>query len=288
MNLVETIIESAQQLPPFPAVIQRALTLINDPKSSVSAVVETIQYDQAITANVLRICNSPFYGLRQPVSSLQEAVMLIGFDPLLEIVLGSVAGSSLGESIPGYDLEAGELWKHSISSALLSQIISQRLQWAQDHMIFTAALIHDIGKVMLNTYVKDQLLTIKELVKTKKMSFLAAEKEVLGIDHAELSALISEHWNFPKEIVQAIRYHHTPLLAPTDKEVVYLIYLSNLVAMLTGIGGGADGLSYPGYDEVMYHFKLEEKDVEKFMAQLGEQIQKVEALIQLQKPEENS
>jgi putative nucleotidyltransferase with HDIG domain len=155
-------------------------------------------------------------------------------------------------------------------------------------MVFTAALIHDIGKVMLNTYVKDQFLTIKDLVNTKKISFLTAEKEVLGIDHAELSATIAEQWNFPREITQAIRYHHTPLLAPADKEVVYLIYLSNLIAMLTGIGGGADGLSYAGYDEVMYHFKLEEKDIEKFIAQLGDQIQKVETLIQLQKPVENS
>jgi putative nucleotidyltransferase with HDIG domain len=288
MNLVDTIIQSAHQLPPFPAVIQRALALINDPKSSVSTVVETIQYDQVITANVLRVCNSPYYGLRQSVSSLQEAVIIIGFDPLLEIVLGSVAGSALGEAIPGYDLESGDLWRHSISSALLSQMISQRINRGQDHMVFTAALIHDIGKVMLNTYVKDQFLTIKDLVNTKKISFLTAEKEVLGIDHAELSATIAEQWNFPREITQAIRYHHTPLLAPADKEVVYLIYLSNLIAMLTGIGGGADGLSYAGYDEVMYHFKLEEKDIEKFIAQLGDQIQKVETLIQLQKPVENS
>jgi putative nucleotidyltransferase with HDIG domain len=287
MNLVETIIQSVSQLPPFPAVIHRALALLNDPKSSVSEVVETIQYDQAITANVLRVCNSPYYGLRQTVGSLQEAVMIIGFNPLLEIILGESAGSVLGGSVPGYDLEAGELWKHSVSSALLSQIISQRLHKNQDPMIFTAALIHDIGKVMLNAYMQEQSQAIRELVKTKKVSFQNAERELLGIDHAELSAVIAEQWHFPREIIQAIRYHHSPLSADSDQDVVYLIYLSNLVAMLTGIGGGVDGLSYPGYDEIMYHYKLEEKDIEKFIAQLGEQIKKVEALIQIQKPEEN-
>jgi putative nucleotidyltransferase with HDIG domain len=287
MSLVDTIIESSSQLPPFPAVINRALALLNDPKCSVQEVVETIQYDQAITANVLKVCNSPFYGLRQPVSSLQEAVMLIGFNPLLEIILGGAAGSVLGGSTDGYDLEAGELWKHSVSSALLSQIISKGLKKDPSPMLFTAALIHDIGKVMLNSYVREQIQAIKGLVQDKKISFLTAEREVLGIDHAELSALIVEQWNFPREIVQAIRYHHTPLLATSDQDLVYLIYLSNLVAMLTGIGGGADGLSYPSYDKVMIHYKLEEKDIERFIAQLGDQIQKVEALIQLPKPVEN-
>jgi putative nucleotidyltransferase with HDIG domain len=286
MSLVETILKTSSQLPPFPAVIHRALALLNDPKTSVQEVVETIQYDQSITANVLRVCNSPYYGLRQPVSSLQEAVMLIGFDPLLEIILGGAAGSILGDSVAGYDLESGELWKHSVSSALLSLIICHRLKKDRSPMLFTAALIHDIGKVMLNSFVKEQFQTIKELVKTKKVSFLTAEKEVLGIDHAELSALIAEKWNFPREIIQAIRYHHTPLLATSEQDVVYLIYLSNLVAMLTGIGGGADGLSYSSFNEVMYHFKLEEKDIERFMSQLGDQIQKVEAMIQLQKPGE--
>lgn len=283
MISVEALLaKSADQLPPFPAVITRALALINNPKSSVQEVVETIQYDQAITTNVLRVCNSALFALRQPVHSLQDALLILGFNPLLEIILSGAAGSTLGSSISGYDMEAGELWKHSVSAALLSNIISQRLKKEQSPMLFTAALIHDIGKVMLHTYVKEQFQAIKDQVKNKGVSFLTAEKEILGIDHAELSALIVEQWNFPPGIVQAIRYHHTPLLAPSDPDFVYQIYLSDLVALLTGIGGGVDGLSYPSYDEIMYHYKLEEKDIEHFIAQLGDQIQKVEAMIQIQ------
>jgi len=282
MSFVETIIETCSQLPPFPAVINRALNLMNDPNSSVQEIVETIQYDQAITANVLRVCNSAYFGLRQSVGSLQEAVIFLGFSQLIEILLSGVSGSMMGKAVSGYDLEAGELWKHSVSSALLSQIISRRIKREQNPMLFTAALIHDIGKVLLNAYVKEQSETIKDLVKTKGVSFLQAEKDVLGIDHAELSAHIIEQWNFPQKIVQAIRYHHTPLLATSDQEAVYQIYLSDLIAILTGIGGGVDGLSYSGFEQVMHHYKLNEKDIERFMAQLGDQIQKVEAMIQVQ------
>jgi len=129
--------------------------------------------------------------------------------------------------------------------------------------------------------VQQEFQTIKSLVKDQHKSFLAAEREILGIDHAELGALVVEQWHFPKEITTAIRYHHTPLSAETDRETVFSIYLCDLIAMLTGIGGGVDGLSYSGYDEVMNYFKLDGRDIEKFIAQLGDELQRVEALIQV-------
>ena len=282
MNSIEAIIEACNQLPPFPAVINRALTLVSNPNASLQEIVETIQYDQAITANVLKVCNSAYFGLRQPVGSLREAVLLMGFNQLLEILLSGVAGSMMGKAVSGYDLEAGELWKHSVSSALLSQMIIKRINRKEDPLLFTAALIHDIGKVIMNSYVADQSQLIKEQVKIKGISFLEAEKEVLGIDHAELSALIIEQWNFPIEIVQAIRFHHTPLMATSDLEYVYLIYLSDLIAILTGIGVGVDGLSYSGFKEIVVHYGLNEKDIERFISQLGDQIKRVEVMFQVQ------
>jgi len=281
MNSVEDIIKSASQLPPFPAVIHRALSLINNPNSSRREVVETLQYDQAITTNVLKVCNSAYYGLRNPIGSLEDAVLFLGFNQLFEIILCGATGSTLEKAVPGYDLAAGELWKHSVSSALLTDIVSKRLKKDQSPLLFTAALIHDIGKVMLNSYVKEQFQAIKKLVQIKGISFLAAEKDVLGIDHAELSSLVIEQWNFPREIIQAIRYHHTPLLATSDQEIVYQIYLCNLIAMLTGIGGGVDGLSYTGFDKIMNYYNLEEKDIERFMAQLGDELEKVELMFQV-------
>jgi putative nucleotidyltransferase with HDIG domain len=282
MSSIETIINSCDQLPPFPAVINRALDLMNNPRSSVQDIVEAIQYDQAITANVLKVINSAYYGLRQPVGSLKDAVMFLGFSQLLEILLSGVSGSMMTKAVSGYDLEAGALWKHSVSSALLSQIITRRINREPSPLLFTAALIHDIGKVMLNSYVGEQSQVIKELVQNKGITFLEAEKEVLGIDHAELSGLITEKWNFPKEIVQAIRYHHTPLSATSQKEEVYLIYLSDLIAILTGIGGGVDGLSYAGFKQIMQYFHLDEKDIERFMAQLGDEIKRVELFFQIE------
>jgi putative nucleotidyltransferase with HDIG domain len=279
MTTLEMIIQSSSQLPPFPAVINKALELINQPTSSVQEVVETIQYDQAITADVLRMCNSAQFGLRRPVSSLNEALMYLGFNQLFNIIMSGAVAGTIGQAVSGYDLEAGELWKHSVSSAILSQILTGGLNRPPNPMLFTAALIHDIGKVVLHSHVQHQFQIIKTLVRDQNRSFLEAEKEVLGIDHAELGAIITKNWNFPEEMITAIRFHHTPLSAGAHQEIVYQIYLCDLIAMLTGIGGGIDGLSYQGYDEVMNYFKLTERDVERFMAQLGDELHKVEALM---------
>jgi putative nucleotidyltransferase with HDIG domain len=282
MSSVEAIIRSSRQLPPFPGVVTKALDLINNPKTSVREIVEVIQYDQAITSNALRICNSAQFGLRTPVSSLNDALLFLGFNQLFEIIMSWSTGSTLGRAIPGYDLEAGELWKHSVSTALLSQILSKHLRQDPSPLLFTAALIHDIGKVMLHSYVKDEFETINNMVQSRRISFSEAEKEVLGIDHAELSAKITENWNFPREITQVIRYHHSPLLADFEQELVFQVYLCDVIALMAGLGGGVDGLSYPGVGQVMTYFGLNEKDIERIMAQLGDQIQKVEAMIQIQ------
>ena len=241
MNLVDCILNSAIQLPPFPAVIQRVLQLVEDPKSSAQEMVDVIQYDQSITANVLRVCNSAYFGLRRPVHSLREAVAMIGFDQLVEVILQNNSAQLISRACPGYDLNDGELWRHSVSCALLSQIISTRLNQAPSPTRFTAALLHDIGKVILSGFVREHFEEIRKLVRDGGCSFSEAEKEVLGIDHAELGGKISERWQFPKAIVLAIRYHHTPLLTPEDHEIVNLIYLCDLVTLMMGIGGGADG-----------------------------------------------
>lgn len=281
MNLEESILQSTQKLPSFPAVVHRAIQLINDPRSTAKDVVEVIQYDQSITVDILKLCNSAYFGLRRNVHSLQEALVIIGFDQLLEIILCHECAQFFYHPCRGYDLDYGALWKHSTASALLSRIISKRLGQETTPTHFTAALIHDIGKVVLSEFVKDYFEEIKQIMEEKGLTFIEAEKEVLGIDHAELGGRIVEQWNFPKEITSCVRYHHCPFSAPEDQEMVHLIYLCDLVAMTTGIGGGADGLSYHAYGEIMRQYQLKEKDIEYFIVQMEDQFQTIEKMLRI-------
>jgi len=282
MSRIELIVQSIDQLPPFPAIILRALQSINDPQSSAQDVVDIIQYDQGVTSQVLKVCNSAYFNLRRQVHSLKEALVFVGFDSLMQIILNRSFQGVLAGPCQGYDLDTGALWKHSVSCAILTEIVSQRIQREPNATQFTAALLHDMGKVVLSAFVRETFEEIKTLVREKGYSFIAAEREVLGMDHAELGGLIAEKWKFPSSIIEAVRYHHTPWLCRgEDPDLVALIHLANCMALITGIGGGSDGLYYEGDPEIMKHFRLREKDVEKCIVQLNDRLHVVESWLEV-------
>ena len=282
MKQVADIVQTIDRLPPLPAIIHQALQRINDPQSSAQDVVEVIQFDQGITSQVLKVCNSAYFNLRRQVHSLKEALVLLGFNTLMQIMLNKSFHGVLSRPCQGYDLDTGALWRHSVSCALLTEIVARRIQREPDSRLFTAGLLHDMGKVVLSAYVRETFEAIKVLVREQGYSFVAAEREVLGIDHAELGGLIAEKWEFPPSIIAAVRYHHTPWLSRDDfSELVGLTHLANCMALLTGIGGGADGLYYAADPEIMQQFRLREKDIEKCLVQLSDRLPAVEAWLEV-------
>jgi HD-like signal output (HDOD) protein len=134
----------------------------------------------------------------------------------------------------------------------------------------------------LSQFVKEHFEEIKNIAHKKGLSFTEAEKEVLGIDHAELGGKISERWKFPTNIVAGIRYHHSPFMARESQELASTIHLCDLIALMNGFGGGANGLSYPGHKEVMKQFGLKEKDLEPIINQLEGELKQVELILNIQ------
>jgi putative nucleotidyltransferase with HDIG domain len=281
MNLVEAILQSVTQLPPFPAVIQRVLQLVEDPKTSARDVVEVIQYDQSVTANVLMVCNSAYFSLRRPVHSLEEALVRIGFNNLVEIILTRGTSFVFIQACQGYRLQNGELWRHSVACALLSQILAERLNQKKSPIQFTVALLHDVGKVVLTGFVREHFEEIQRRIQEGNLSFLEAEKATLGIDHAELGGKIAENWKFPPDIVAGIRYHHTPSLAPEFQDLASLACLCDGVVLMTGIGGGVQGLTHHGYREVMEQYALKEQDLEEMIIDLESRMKMVEGFLKV-------
>ncbi|MCX8118308.1 MAG: HDOD domain-containing protein [Desulfobacterota bacterium] len=275
MSEVDQVLQSIERLPPFPAVVFRALQLLEDPRTSAQDLVDVLHLDPAITANVLRLCNSAYFGLKKKVHSLKEAIILVGFQPLLEIILSQQSIGLLKKPCQGYDLGQVDLWKHSVACALLTRIISKRLDWQMTYVPFTAALLHDIGKMILGQFFQGHFMEIKRLVHEEGFSFTEAEREVLGIDHAELGGKVAEYWKFPGIMISAIRFHHTPAQSFGDSEMVELIRLCDMIALMTGIGVGADGLAYRGDDGLLRRHHLRSREVESFIVQLEEQFRLV-------------
>lgn len=280
MKDMERVLSEVEKLPPMPQVVQRLAAMLRDPEVSAAQLVGTVQLDQALTANVLRVCNSAYFGARRQVNSLQQALALIGNDRLLDIVMSQGSSAYFARASKGYELARGELWRHSVAAALASQILCRRLASRGDPMLYTAALLHDIGKVVLSEFVAEGFQAIQALVRERKMSFGEAEREVLGIDHAALGARMCERWDFPPQLVAAIANHHDPEAARSDP-LSALVYVSDLICLLLGIGAGADGLAYHGGDGLMATLKMTEVDIHLTMADLADELQRAEEMLQV-------
>ena len=280
MKISKRILKSIQMLPPFPATIQKVMALAGDPDSSLTELVAVVRFDQAITANILRICNSAYFGLHRPVDNVNDAIMHMGKKNVLRAVMASGL-SRYFRTTKGYDVKGGDLWEHAVAVALMSQICAARLSRPDDPRLFTAGVLHDIGKMVLGEFVHESWQKIQELVENKKYSFLEAEEEVIGVNHAELGGEIALIWKFPDEILKAIAFHHRPDLLADNDAVPWIVYLSNQVCHLMGIGVGTDALAYRSVGDVAGRFQLKQRDLENMMAELHLKLQGARELVSI-------
>ncbi|MFA7683600.1 MAG: HDOD domain-containing protein [Syntrophales bacterium] len=278
--MLEKIIRSVQSIPAFPMTIQKVTEVVSRGDYAIADLVKLIKYDQAIAANILKMSNAAYFGARHQVRTIQEAVLYLGQENLLRVVQTAGVSRFYRKGGGGYVAQARDLWQHSVAVAMMAQILSQKVYRCEDPVLYTAGLLHDIGKVFLGEYVRESFNKIEDLVTNRGYSFLEAENEILGIDHAGLGGLIAEHWRFPPEIRDAIAYHHRPDLLDKEGDYVsWLVYLADQLCLMIGIGGGIDGLAYKGLAEALTRFHLREQDLELGMVNLMESLEEAEDVI---------
>jgi putative nucleotidyltransferase with HDIG domain len=255
------------------------MSITEDPESSMHDLSDVIIYDTAVTSNLLKVANSAYFGLLEKVDSVHQAIVLIGMEQVANLVLLSAGSENLKGSQEGYDLEAGDLWKYSVSSALIARELAEKKGVKETHLIFTAALIKDIGKVILNQYVKNSFDKINVLVTEQYYTFREAEKEVIGIDHAELGGMVAENWKFSPKMIEIIRNHHRPQESSISEFESSIVYMADTICMMMGIGVGSDGLAYRFHQKVVERLGLTERDFQKIIAGFGEKLPQVEAMM---------
>jgi putative nucleotidyltransferase with HDIG domain len=262
--------------------VHKVAELVSQEDYAVTDLVNLIKFDQAITANILKMSNAAYFGSRHKIKTIQEAVLYLGQQNLLRAVQAAGVSRFYRKVSGGYVSRARDLWKHAIAVATMSQILSQKIFRCDDSVLYTAALLHDIGKVFLGEYVQESFVRIGNLVANGGYSFLDAEKEVLGIDHAVLGGMIADHWHFPTEIRDAIAYHHRPDLLDRDGDYVsWLVYLSDQACLMIGVDGGIDGLAYKGLEESLKRYHLRLQDLEEGMIMLFESLKGAEDVINI-------
>ena len=261
MKAIDSIVEKIEALEPIPPVAHQLLELAEDPDSNVSQIAQIIQHDPSLTANVLRMVNSAYFGLTIRIESVQTAISLLGLRQIVDLVLMQAAGQHLNRTLAGYGLQQGELWKQSVASALTARELAKTHQAPRKQLIFTASLLKDLGKVVADSSIAGSMKAITALLQEGSCSFEEAEASILGISHTEVGAMVARKWNFTHDLVYIIRHHHlTDASARSHMETV-IVYVADMVSMMVGAGGGVDGLAYRFHNEAMELLGLNEEDL---------------------------
>lgn len=243
MVTLDELIRRVRDLPPLPDLVLKLLAMCRDSNVAPRDIVGVIELDPALTLKVLRLCNSPFYGVPHKVTTVHSAVVYLGADAIVNYLLAGCLASFYGSENRGYSLAAGEAWRHALGTAVCAQLVGERCDAPLAPLAFTCGLLHDVGKTVLDTAVAAEKPHILAEVEKNGLTFLEAERAVLGFDHAQAGAALANLWNLPEETVESIRWHHDPLRAPHHVRLVCLVHVGNILCERIGIGLAVDGLT---------------------------------------------
>ena len=259
------IMARVEKLEPIPEVIHQVLALADDPDAPLADLVAVVEKDAAITANLLKMVNSAHMGLPVKVDSVQQAVAMLGLQQVVEMILSQNLSGNLQRAPKGYGLAKGDLWRQSLAAAMVARTLADEHNLMSLPAIYTAALLKDIGKVILHEFVADQLDAIQTLVEKEGRSFAEAEMEVLGMDHTTVGGMIAKQWHFSPHMIYMIENHHLTNPAARNDPATATLYLADTVAMMVDTGIGVDRLAYHVYQEVFNLFFTDKQQIKRLM-----------------------
>ena len=258
-----------RSFPSMPATGAKMLKMLEDPETSIDEIEDVLRHDPGLTGNVLKLANSAYFGIPSKVSSVRQAVLLLGLRKLIQLVVASCVGAVMDKPVPGYDLPPGDLWRHSIAVSIAAEALVKDKKNIDAEDIFTPALLHDIGKLILGHFVKDELEDIEKIA-GKGVPYVVAENMVLGTDHAEVGAQVLTQWSFPRDVIEAVRWHHDPDFPEQAKVPVDIVYLSNLLCQVNGKGGVDNGVVYDLSPTVMERLGIDISQFDAIASNVGQ------------------
>jgi putative nucleotidyltransferase with HDIG domain len=257
MNIpkINRFIEKIESVPTLPYIVTELMQIIGNPQSSAGDVSKVLARDQALTAKILKLANSAYYGFPQRISTVKHATAILGFNTVKSVALSIAVFDFFKNDKGGFNRRA--FWAHSLGCAVTAHLISRHIRYSDPEKSFVAGLLHDIGKVVLDEFFHDDFLKVMEVVRYKSCSLLEAENEVLGVGHDLVGDKVTEHWNLPKVLRFAIRYHHVPPMEISSqnlhRDIAGITYLANILTTMKKIGSGGDQV-IPVIDDRIWEF----------------------------------
>jgi putative nucleotidyltransferase with HDIG domain len=272
------LVQKVNDLPPVSHAALKLIGLLDKPAVDNDEIVQVLKYDSVLTAKLLRACNAPSLGLQESVSSVDQAVFLLGHKQILHVVMTLAFGSIMTSTPLTYTMEMNELWEHSLTAAVAAEIVRDQVPElaARANVAFTASLLHDIGKLVLALALpRDQVSEIRDRMKRKLIPGTVAEKEVIGVDHAEVGAALLQSWRLPENIIESVANHHHPVLLP-EAHLSVLVHIANGVAHYARPSLGEKPHQLPISDAVAKSHGIEGKNLEKMADAVAKSFERVD------------
>ncbi len=252
MNLsperLEKAISTASDLPTLPHMAKALNKLIRTPQTSAAQIGTLISEDQALTAQVLRVVNSAYYGFPRQINNVTHSIVILGFNKVRDIVLMSSILDCFRGRTGEFDFV--EFWKHSMGTAIASDALANTLRVSCEEDAFVAGLLHDIGKLVLSASFPQPFGEALALAQKKEMLLRDAEMELFGFDHSLVGNILALKWGFTENLCEAIHHHHNPAIARRGQELASIVHVGDILARSIMIGSGGDN-QIPVIDEMV-------------------------------------
>jgi putative nucleotidyltransferase with HDIG domain len=232
---LDKIISAIGDLPTTPAIIATLTSLTANIDTDIKKITKAIMADQSLTAKVLKLSNSSFYGRAKEVKTLNEAVIILGFLTLHSLVIATSTQALYQKT--GDDGVSGKLWEHAFAAALASRLVAQAVRFPHIEEAFIGGLLHDIGKLVLMQKMPEEYRRIVSDVERTKGSFTDQEEVEFGFNHTQVGSLLLQKWSFPQELIDAVEQHHCPIDSDSESRLLpFIINLGNYMAKSLDVG----------------------------------------------------
>ena len=276
----QKLIKKIDDLPTLPRTVLKITELVNDPKSSAKDLARIIADDQVLTARLLKLVNSSFYGFPQRISTVTGAIVLLGFDAIRSLLLTTSLFDLFANRNRQKKKDQERFWDHSLGCAVGAKVIGNYLRHDKIEELFVSGLLHDIGKIVEMIFLQDEFANIVAAVNKENILMTTAENKVLGFNHAEVGKLLVEKWNLPVKLVQVIAHHHQPHNAGNFALEAAIVHLADIFCRALNIGYGGDNkipplnklawerlkIRFSAIDTIMATMRREYRDISSFIA----------------------
>ncbi len=257
-------------IPTIPAIFKKMLAILENPKTSLSEISNFISNDPVLTSRVLKMVNSAVYGFPGRISSINQALLLLGLNAVRGLLLGISVFEAMQKTMLG-------LWDHALGTAIAGRIFATKKNLAEPDDVFVAALLHDIGKVILSLKFPADYQNVIQKVKEENLFIFEAEIEIFGITHADAGAWIAQKWNFPRNLIEAIEYHHRPELSKNVPMNTAVVHLADIFTRARGHGFAGDNFIPAINLHAWDRLNFSESDIREIFVQMEDSLQASES-----------